>query len=371
MDESFDTTTYLKGIVISMVLVTHYFQNFGTDYFGWVRGYAYGAVSIFFVLAGYGAFHSAKKHFDNNDGFWWNAAKYYLDRALRIFPLYWAALLVTPYPEILKPGWQTVGIFLGAPFLQAPGVFWFVPAIIQCYLLAPVLYLALRKLGEKIYIALNGAAIAIFLTVTFIFLSLNINKFSDTVIRSNSEVIFYKRFFLANVILFSLGLAMVPLLARYKRMMTLAKVTKKAVFPASILAFMLLLFLTRSSYSYIIFDGAKLHYMETALAAVFLISAVALCLTAIDTRPPLPLKKIVIIAGEASFPLYLFHIAFFLGLDRFRLLKNNDLRSMMIMAALLPILLGFAVGMGSVAKSTAGSLKIFFGLEKKPVEQEA
>ena len=48
-------TLYLRGIAIIIVLVNHYVNYYLSDQFG---GYAYRLVSFFFVLSGFGIYHS-------------------------------------------------------------------------------------------------------------------------------------------------------------------------------------------------------------------------------------------------------------------------------------------------------------------------
>ncbi|MHB9053945.1 MAG: hypothetical protein ACYC5F_08205 [Thermoleophilia bacterium] len=86
---------------------------------------------------------------------------------LRIYPLYWLALLITPfffpgeYQQLHELSWQTAITYLGGQSLDTTGIFWFVPAIIQCYLAAPFLYLILQKLRPVRYLLVNAVIIVL------------------------------------------------------------------------------------------------------------------------------------------------------------------------------------------------------------------
>lgn len=155
-------TTALRGLAILSVILGHYAQYFATNHYDdWFRGYAYGIVGVFFVLAGYGSFFSLKRRLDIKERKFKQVLIYWGQRALRIYPLYWFALIITPlylheYFLIYKVDIYSFGIFLGLPFVNSPGIFWFVPAILQCYLLAPLFYFLLNKMKLLILIAQEG-----------------------------------------------------------------------------------------------------------------------------------------------------------------------------------------------------------------------
>src|SRR5512137_1839194 len=81
-----EITSYLRGLAIVSVVINHYAYVFLSDEF---LGYANGIVSIFLVLAGYGAFYSWQKYGKVSGP---AVLSYYASRAMRIFPLYWISL---------------------------------------------------------------------------------------------------------------------------------------------------------------------------------------------------------------------------------------------------------------------------------------
>ena len=110
-------------------------------------------VTLFFVLSGFLLFLPyAKSHLFEST--WPSARLFYLRRALRIVPAYYAALfliILLFHPEYLQPGhWKDVGLFLiffmDAPqtYQQINGPFWTLAVEWQFYMLLPLLALAMR-----------------------------------------------------------------------------------------------------------------------------------------------------------------------------------------------------------------------------------
>ena len=96
----YQATEWLKGFAILIVIISHLSRTYNDAFFG--PGYANGAISIFFVLSGYGAYFSLKRRFASNADTVKTIAIYYTDRVLRIFILYEPAAglvqLVTKQP---------------------------------------------------------------------------------------------------------------------------------------------------------------------------------------------------------------------------------------------------------------------------------
>lgn len=309
---------YLRGLAIAAVLVGHYAQYYLTGIYGrWISGYAYGAVAVFFVVGGYTASRSLARRFAGDTVKRRVILRYYFDRAVRIYPLYWLALLLTPfylpeYHQLHDPGWQTLGIYLCTPLLKAPGVFWFVTAIIQCYLAAPFLYLLLRRMRPPAFLMFNIIMSAALFAASWLYLSTLAN--ADPLAVSNLESLFYKRFLLANVVLFSLGMLAVHLISSMSRRIN------RAGLAVSFFSFLLLLYLTRDNYS--LFHGGAIF-----MVPLFIISAFAFCACMIGGSP-LPLKRIFFLPGRHSYPLFLFHMAFLASLGRLSLIRDNDIKSL-------------------------------------------
>ena len=315
-------------------MLGHYAQYMASDYYAsWFRGYAFGVVAVFFVLAGHGAFFSLRKRLGAND-LKGAMPAYYLDRALRIYPLYWVALLLTAsyFPEYelaYRLDVYTIAIYLAVPFVNAPGIFWFVPAIVLCYLLAPFIYRLLAKVGVGRFLAIALGTVPLSLAVSFFYLS-SVDPDAGIFSWSNLNILFYKHYFLSPVLLFSLGLAMAEIISRYR----LAPRGKILLGPAVFL-FVLLLFLTRGSYS---FYHQQYDSLLILLAPMFIASCFTLCLAAIAADFSVPLAGVLGDPGRLSYPLYLFHMLYIALLARFGLIRDNDLRSLLVFLMLLPLL---------------------------------
>ncbi|MHB1382615.1 MAG: acyltransferase family protein [Thermoleophilia bacterium] len=326
-----DATDLLKSAAILLVMLGHYAQYMAPGYYdSYFRGYAFGVVAVFFVLAGFGASFSLQ----NRSGASVSLAGYYLNRALRIYPAYWVALLLTAsyFPEYemlyrLEP--YTVAVYLGAPFVNAPGIFWFVPAIVLCYLLAPFIHALLARVGLARYLALLVISVPVSLAVAIAYLSSSLPG-NDIFTWSNLNILFYKDYFLSNLLLFSLGMAITPLINRYPFG------SRGKVLPVPLLlAFALLLSLTRGAYSF--YDqGYDLFLI--LLAPVFVAACFALCLTTVAVNIPVPFNRVTVSPGRYSYPLYLFHMLYIALLARFGLIEKNDIGSLLVFVGLLPAL---------------------------------
>jgi peptidoglycan/LPS O-acetylase OafA/YrhL len=138
-------TDILKGIAILSVLVNH-FINDNTDKTLdslYLTGYANGIIIIFFILSGYGVYHSLNKL--GRGGKNWK--EFYLKRILRIYPLFIIALFAF---SLINTG--ILPSFSSFFFIQSP--YWFIDAIVYCYLLTPLSILLLDKLTLNRFIIL-------------------------------------------------------------------------------------------------------------------------------------------------------------------------------------------------------------------------
>lgn len=139
-------TDFCKGMAILWVFLIHYHGG----WFGWQ------GVHVFIVLSGFGlAYSCLQKNREPYGKFW------YLTRMRRVLPVYWFAVLFS-LPLLIALRLLT-GHDLHLPFIRtvlnslfltnffesymggAAGAFWYVPFIISCYLIFPVLYGQLRK----------------------------------------------------------------------------------------------------------------------------------------------------------------------------------------------------------------------------------
>jgi len=133
-------TDHLKGLAILVVMMNHYHNNY---YNLGMVGYAHGVISIFFVLSGYGNFHSL----DNSDASLGDTAgSFLIKRLVRIFSLCWVYLF------ICVVGGNKLSV-LKIFAIDSSGA-WFVPAILICYLVAVPLFEMLKRVRVPLYVAL-------------------------------------------------------------------------------------------------------------------------------------------------------------------------------------------------------------------------
>ncbi len=309
-------TNYIKGFAILTVLADHFFGQFLTRYYGLLGDYANGLVAIFFLFSGYGLFFSLKKRFDAGAG-GKALSKYFFDRALRIYPLYWLSLYIAPwaFPGDFNVLHSPRGllIYLGLPFFGAPWLYWFMTALFQCYLLAPLLYFLLRRLGMKLFLAINAGVAMLALPFSVL---LPYTRLVD--------ILSYRYFLGAHVVLFALGMALPTLVETFEKKVT------KSMFAASLAAFFLTVFFTRTEDD--VFNRSHIAFIPLMILTTF-----ALGLTWLCARPPLPLKRGFVTLGRHSYPVYLFHIPYYALLWWLGLLKDNDPKSILIIIVLLPI----------------------------------
>ena len=131
---SMTTTDTLKGLSILVVLVNHYLNlNTVVDSGGFGNAW----IAVFFFLSGYGIFHSLDRYKQLSSR---EVISFYYRRISRIFPLLWIAWLLE---FIVRGGNLSFFILTG---IHATGHYWFVPAILHCYLTAPLISIILKQL---------------------------------------------------------------------------------------------------------------------------------------------------------------------------------------------------------------------------------
>ncbi len=183
-------TDTLKGLAILVVIVNHYLKVHVTDTVG---GIAYSFLAVFFLVSGYGIYYSLTRR-DISAGEPGKLLRFWADRVLRLLPLYYLAILVRDF---------VLGGF-GSPLhylnIYGPGHFWFVPAIINCYLVAPFIYMFMRWNRA---VAIIGLAVVV-LVGTGVFMGGLVHggvaQLLDTL------QLTYKRVFGLHIFLFALGM---------------------------------------------------------------------------------------------------------------------------------------------------------------------
>lgn len=121
----------------------------------------YHAVAVFLVLSGFGLTYSLAKTGDPAGGW----LRWYRSRLLRLFPMYWVAHLVyllVPFQARYEPiDYRFVLSFLGDRIWPVDMIFyyfnpalWYFGLLLQLYLVYPVLFRLLQRLGPAAFLAL-------------------------------------------------------------------------------------------------------------------------------------------------------------------------------------------------------------------------
>lgn len=289
-----NTTDYVRGAAILIIIFSHFTSIDHGIFF--VRhstlGMLVSVVSVFFVLSGFGIYHSLVRDFSNKGISFQSVASYFFWRLIKLYPMYWFALAVyhwynpLNYPIHVSFNQTLSTVFLVPIAHNAPNFLWFMTAIVQCYLWAPLLYLVQRKLGLK------GFLFAISIVVVLILIVRRNDLYGY--FNPSHQVFYFQNFLMAHVILFSSGMAIAQIVDAYP---TKFKSVGLTVISLAGLAF---------------FAKVTLDGISSAYAIVpFIFFNFAFCLYLISLRPQLPFRRIFVLLGQNTMPLYLFHIAFF------------------------------------------------------------
>jgi peptidoglycan/LPS O-acetylase OafA/YrhL len=268
-----ELTSYLKGIAIIAVLTNHYVNSHITQTFS---GYANGLVSFFFILSGYGLYHSLSASY-NHDSKLDQVKHFYTKRITRIYPLYWLYYLKDTGLDITQ---FSLLDFLGLRF-TSPKSAWFVPAIIQCYIVAPLLFYLLAKYKWKAYLLTN---LAILIVSNILLPHLGIPE---------GKVWTYRDLYLSHVFIFSLGMLIPALISKYQ-----VKTRKGSLL---IVLSLMLLSIHNTTQETHTFDFSRYLW-----GTLFILMTPLFCylFIASDVKPPL--LKAFSTMGKYSFSLYLF-----------------------------------------------------------------
>lgn len=265
-------TDYLRGIAILTVVVNHLV----IVYVARVGGYGGGMVSFFFILSGFGIYLSLSNVVQTKS---WTQTivSFWKKRMLRIYPLFWIYCF-------LKLGTQVTLIQLLALDFIKPATQWFVPAILQCYIVAPFFFWLINKLGVKIYS-----------TVLVIgYTALNIGLFSLGVKRvAGISFHNYHGFFFSHILLFGTGFAIAYLF-----------VTKPKIFSnfkVYLVAFLFIFFLHQTT------PQTNFPDAINVLEVFFLFFSIFFVYVIINSNAYLPFFKFFQKLGIYSYSIYLFH----------------------------------------------------------------
>lgn len=190
MRDTRGATNTLRGLAIAVVMINHYVLNHVSASVG---GIAYTFLAVFFLVSGWGVQISMQRRGMSSD-LRGTIFRFWGDRLLRLLPLYYLAIILR---DLASGGLASPLFYIN---IYAEGHYWFVPAIINCYLAAPFLHLLLHRMKGRAVIA----ASAVVFIGTAILMSGAVPPQGLELLGTLQLV--YKRCFLLHVLLFLVGM---------------------------------------------------------------------------------------------------------------------------------------------------------------------
>lgn len=263
-----DSTNSLRGFAIVFVLANHFLNQYVDPSF---RGFANAVISIFFILSGYGIAHSLERHPKETVRTRHPFFHFYIDRIVRIYPLFILSLLLE--------GWISNLTFSPLAYLgnKSPGHYRFVNQIIHCYLVAPLIYSFLLKTSIKRFL-LTGILLFAVLNTSFLLTPFHQSGFVRYLLKSSLG---YRDLFLMHPLLFSLGMAIFKFQQGKHLLNQTPMVWWKAILAISILPVLFFFWKT-----------GPFPYLRTGSDILFLLSCVYVCHVFITYRLRIPYLNI-------------------------------------------------------------------------------
>jgi peptidoglycan/LPS O-acetylase OafA/YrhL len=239
---------------------------------------------------------------------------FWKQRILRIYPLFWIYYF-------LKYKFQIKVIqFLALDFIR-PEILWFIPAIIQCYIIAPFLFVLMNKLGVKLY---SIALVAGFIILNAILLSAGYPTVASIAYHGYNG-----GFFFSHILLFGTGFIIAHLSS--------TKPETLSNFSVCLITLIFILFLHATTpQTQIHFHGSRI-----VLEVFFLLFSMLCVYSVLNSNSYLPFSKFFQGLGIYSYSIFLFHHNYFKGLEKIGILEKYDVSpgSILICILLLPVFL--------------------------------
>ena len=311
-----EASAILKGIAILTVLINHYISYY-TDLK--IGGFANTVVAVFFFLSGYGIFCSFENKFRGQLLSGKNILIFYISRVVRIFPLFWLALYIQS--QITATDYHNLSFF----GIEAEGHYWFISAILQCYIFTPILYIFIKR---NKHIAL--------LSITFLFgisVLFTKNNSIDASFLASFHLMAkpYLEIYFLHTYLFFLGMCTqsfgLTSVSRNQLQQDSSHKWHYINFTSIILA----------TFVYIYLEKYVLD-LPLVLGIVLLLAS---CIYGLKNRIPqtiLPFKVLGFL-GHHSFSIYLFHMSYYFLLGRTKLLDNQEINSFIVIVVMFPCFL--------------------------------
>jgi peptidoglycan/LPS O-acetylase OafA/YrhL len=289
-NDTFGSTDSLKGIAIVIVLINHYLNmNVAGD----STGFANLWIVVFFMLSGYGIQYSLASRFEHQNVGVRSILAFYYARLIRILPLFWMAYLL----ESFLFGYDTTIWTLSA--ISGVGHYWFIPAIIQCYFLAPFNFLLVRK---NRFLALVVAL--------FVFVSLNwmlrSGFFPPQVVDILKKIhLGWRNVYFLYLLVFFLSMLLPKAVSRWSEIGAREKNFYFYLLVAMLMMVMVAVkFKTALPYLHAIATDTLAPMMLITIASIYLVC----------NRMVIPYFSWI---GRISYPVYLFHMIFYLLIKKY------------------------------------------------------
>uniref|UniRef100_I2Q1S8 Putative acyltransferase n=1 Tax=Desulfovibrio sp. U5L TaxID=596152 RepID=I2Q1S8_9BACT len=311
-----DAVDYIKGFCIFVIAWGHLLYN---NFPGKFTYFGNQFVAFFFVVSGYGIFLSLSGRVGENGKI--DVASFYKKRFQRILPLYWVWFVIASFFSN-PPGFQDIFLFR----MYDPPV-WFMNAIAHCYVLAPLLFLLIRRLE--------------WLTLPVLCLFLYLVNASFRAIGLPDMLVYgFRKIYLFHIFLFGIGM-LLPYLLSVK-----CDIEHQRKLIAILFGIFLLASLQTSNDHLELLDLAyiKLPYFHINKYNIILtLSVLVICFVMIQAKPAMPLQRTFVMLGKYSLPLYLFH-TFYVNLVVLLLGKTYPLIVYFVaFTFFFPVLLGVCI----------------------------
>lgn len=327
------TANTLKGIAIMAVLINHYLN---LNVIGDSTEFANAWIAIFFFLSGYGLFLSL----DNLNNKFNNYRLFYIKRIVRIYPLLWLSwfiqMLVTNGRVSL---WVPTGI-------HGSGHYWFIPAILQCYLVAPVTYLAVRRRPLFTVVTLSIVVLAVNYIIIFN------NLFSKANIMLNFFNTRWRTIYFFHIIVFSFGMLFAVKFRWY--IATHSKLVHKFFFWILLLIINLLMLELKINFNINTYAKISFHVIPVFLVLLFSVYVLRYSIE----------NSFFEFFGKISYSIYLFHMSLYLGMNNIFSFRKNSIGELLTTLIAFPFFIIILSYIENKADVFSGNL---FGLITKRI----
>jgi len=310
MKDTFGSTDSLKGFAICAVLINHYLLH---NIKGNFSGFASLFVSIFFIVSGYGIYCSLKRSGFLDKPRFNKLLTFYFNRLIRIYPLFLTAYLMQSLFFVGNVvAWSVFGI-------HARGHFWFIPAIIQCYLLAPLIAIAIKKYR---FIAVNCIIISFVALNLLLNLSLLPPGFGNPL---KFIHLHWRDVYFLYLLLFSLSMVLPVYLNSWSDIPAYEKTYWVMLLVIFGLTMMIVFkYLAPSDYLYTLFTRTLCPLLILCTAAVLLLS----------NKLSVPVLAWI---GKSSYSIYLFHVIVYRSINEIFGIGKNSFVELLIVASVIPL----------------------------------